>query len=869
MKEFLKRPSVWGTILSIAVIAITAFAYFYPDAQQGRTLLQHDIQQGAAIGQEITQYQQLTGEKSFWTNSIFSGMPAFQISPSYPSSSLFRWINAVYGLGLPAPSHLLAMMMIGMFILLMSMKFKWHLSLIGAIAWGFSSYFVIIIGAGPLWKFVTLAYVPPTIAGLVLIYHGRRWLGAGTAALFMMMQIASNHVQMTYYFSWVMAGFVIAYGIEAFRARRMRRWAVSTAVAAAAMALAIGANLPNLYNTYEYSRHTMRGQHSELTPVAETSDPSDRTDGLDRSYITSYSYETGETFSLLIPNINGGASARPLKGGMSPLTVADTDRGRELMRADRTGQMQLLPLFSQYFGGPEGTNGPVYVGAIILALAILGAAIVRGPLKWALVILTLLSVCLALGRNMMWLTDLFIDYIPLYSKFRAVESILVIAEFTLPLLAMLGLRQFLTADNPWQTYRKPLLWSFGSCTALCAVAILWPALFGTTVMGDGDAIMIARYINAGALPAEFDINHYPEVVNAAESIRTSMVASDALRSILFIGVALIALVGAATGKCSRPVALAVIAVAVTADLYTADKRYLSSDAFTSAKATTDAFIPSAADKIILTDTDPHFRVLNAPEFYSAAPAYFHKSIGGYHAAKLTRYQDMIERHLAYMARPEVGQMLKIRADSAMNATFAAESPENHRRIMADLNVLDMLNTKYVITDPAQPPIINRNALGNAWLISSIAYVDTPDDEMLALDSISPATTAVADRAFRPILGDAVAAPAPGDGIRLTDYAPNRLTYKARTAEGAIAVFSEIYFPWGWTATIDGEETSIARVDYLLRALRLPPGEHEVVMTFDPRSVHVTDAAAKASVAAIYLILILGIAFTVTSRKPQS
>ena len=373
-------------------------------------------------------------------------MPAFQISPSYPSSSLFRWINAVYGLGLPAPSHLLAMMMIGMFILLMSMKFKWHLSLIGAIAWGFSSYFVIIIGAGHIWKFVTLAYVPPTIAGLVLIYNGRRWLGAGTAALFMMMQIASNHVQMTYYFSWVMAGFVIAYGIEAFRARRMRRWAVSTAVAAAAMALAVGANLPNLYNTYEYSRHTMRGQHSELTPVAETSDPSDRTDGLDRSYITSYSYETGETFSLLIPNINGGASARPLKGGMSPLTVADTDRGRELMRADRTGQMQLLPLFSQYFGGPEGTNGPVYVGAIILALAILGAAIVRGPLKWALVILTILSICLALGRNMMWLTDLFIDYIPLYSKFRAVESILVIAEFTLPLLAMLGLRQFLTAS---------------------------------------------------------------------------------------------------------------------------------------------------------------------------------------------------------------------------------------------------------------------------------------------------------------------------------------------------------------------------------------------------------------------------------------
>ena len=596
MQSIISRyKSLFTFLAGIIVIAGIAFAFFYPDAAEGNQLRQHDMQQGAAIGQEAKAYAEATGEVSRWTNSLFSGMPNFQISPSYPSSRLFSWIGSVMSLGLPSPSSLLAMMMVGFFILLIVMKMRWYVALLGAIAYGFSSYFIIIIGAGHIWKFVTLAYIPPTIAGIILCYRGRYLAGGAMAAVFAMMQIASNHVQMTYYFSWVMAGFVIAYGIEAFRARRMRRWAVSTAVAAAAMALAVGANLPNLYNTYEYSRHTMRGQHSELTPVAETSDPSDRTDGLDRSYITSYSYETGETFSLLIPNINGGASARPLKGGMSPLTVADTDRGRELMRADRTGQMQLLPLFSQYFGGPEGTNGPVYVGAIILALAILGAAIVRGPLKWALVILTLLSVCLALGRNMMWLTDLFIDYIPLYSKFRAVESILVIAEFTLPLLAMLGLRQFLTADNPWQTYRKPLLWSFGSCTALCAVAILWPALFGTTVMGDGDAIMIARYINAGALPAEFDINHYPEVVNAAESIRTSMVASDALRSILFIGVALIALVGAATGKCSRPVALAVIAVAVTADLYTADKRYLSSDAFTSAKATTDAFIPSAAD----------------------------------------------------------------------------------------------------------------------------------------------------------------------------------------------------------------------------------------------------------------------------------
>lgn len=826
MKDFFKRPSVWGSLVSLAVIAIVAFAYFYPDASAGRVLNQPDMMQGMAIGQETKAYDEQTGHTSYWTNSLFGGMPTFQISPSYPSTRLFSWITTVYGLGLPAPSNLLAMMMIGMFILLMVMRCRWPLALIGAAAWAFSSYFVIIIGAGHIWKFVALSYVPPTIAGLVMIYRGRRLLGAGTAAVAMMMQIASNHVQMSYYFAWVMAGFVIAYGIEAWRSKQMRGWAVSTAVAAAAMMLAVGANLPNLYNTYEYSKQTIRGRHSELTPLQPQA-AGDATSGLDRSYITQYSYEPAETFTLLIPNV---------KGGTSSASVAATDAGKELMRSDRSGQMTLLQIFSQYFGGEEGTSGPVYVGAIIVALFLFGAIVVRGPLKWTLVVLTLLSVALSWGRHMMWFTDLFIDWVPMYNRFRTVESILVIAEFTMPLLAVLGLRElFATPKDGRRAMLKPLAWSFGICLALCLLGVVWPGVFGQAVMGAGDERMVSLYTDAGALPAGFSMMQFPEVINAVESIRLQMVSSDALRSLLFIGVAAIALFAFISRKISAPVTVAIVGVAVVADLYGADKRYLNTDSFSEPRPAGN-FTPTVADRAILADNDPHYRVLDVTQFSAATPSYFHKSIGGYHAAKLTRYQDLIERQII----PGLSS--------------------------GNLNAVNMLNTKYIITDPNAAPAVNDGALGNAWFVDRVTYVGSADDEMAALDSIDPATEAVADRQFAEVLGSTCAPTDSTDVIALTAYAPDRLTYRSRSASGGVAVFSEIYFPWGWTATVDGVPTPLARVDYVLRAMRLPAGEHEVVMTFDPRSIHVTDGVATASVALIYLLMLAGVAGGIVCRR---
>lgn len=854
-----KKKTLLSIVGCLLVIIAVSLAYFYPDAIQGNSLQQHDMAQGDAIGREVVDYQAAGGEKAWWTNSVFGGMPMFQIAPSYSSGYLIRWISKVYGLFLPHPADLLAMMMLGMFILLLAMKTKPWTALIGAVAWGLSSYFVIIIGAGHLWKFYTLTYVPPTIAGLVMIYNGRRLAGAALAALFMALQIANNHLQMTYYFAFVMAGFAIAYGVSALKAKRLRRWGVDTAILAGAMLLGVAANAPNLYHTYEYSKETMRGGHSELT-AADASNST--TSGLDRDYITAYSYGRTESLSLLIPNIVGGASALPERGQVRPTSLADTDEGKALMRRDP--QMTLLQIFSPYYGGAEGTQGPVYVGAIIFALFIFGALVVKGPVKWALVALTLLSVLLALGRNLQWLTDIFIDYVPMYSKFRAVESILVIAEFTMPLLAILGLREFLNAADR-KTMLKPLAISCGACALICLAGIAAPGLFGSNILGERDQMTIAQYVNAGALPADFNIEQYPAVLQAVESMRSSILSSDAIRSLVFIALAFIALWMLARKSIKPGAALAVVGIAIGLDLFTADKRYLNSAAFVPSGPTTRADAPTPADRAILNDHDLSYRVLDVPRFYTNDAARFHKTIGGYHAAKLSRYQDMIDRHLAYVARPEIEQLLSLRTDSAARALY---SPDDMAWLDSHLNVLDMLNTRYVITDLASTePLRNPGALGNAWFIDNISYVSGADAEMAALDTLQPRRHAVADVRFEHLLGASSPA-APTDTIALTAYAPDRLVYSTRSARGGVAVFSEIYFPWGWTATIDGDDAEIGRVDYLLRALKVPAGDHEIIMEFRPRSIALTNGVAYAAIGLIYLLLIGGAASALMRRKAK-
>lgn len=772
-------------------------------------------------------------------------MPTFQISPSYPSNALFNWINGAMGLWLPNPADWLMMMMVGFFILLLAMRCRWYVALIGAIAYGFSSYFIIIIGAGHIWKFITLAYIPPTIAGIILCYRGRYLTGGALAGLMAMMQISANHPQMTYYFIFVIIGIVIACLTSAIKEKKIRQWLTATGVLAVAAILAVGANLPSLYNTYEYSKETMRGGHSELTPLPGEQSNTTAT-GLDRNYITQYSYETSESFSLLIPNIKGGATSRFVGGGGEYLSLSKLPEAEEMIKSGALSRDEAMYLdwIPQYFGGPEGTSGPVYVGALIVALFILGCVIVKGPLKWVLLVLTIFSILLALGRNFMILTDFMIDYIPMYSKFRTVESILVIAEFTMPLLAALALQKLLErpVDEAWNRYRRPMLWSFGAVLVICLAGIAAPGVFGSGVTSadrETDA-RIAEGLSAQAQQGGFDATQIlqvltienPRIYNAVEQLRFSMVRSDSLRSFIVVALGLGFLLLYFRRRLSTPVMLGAVGLIICGDLYMVNKRYLNTHSFVPRRyVSTERFAPSAADRVILTDTAMNYRVLNIPQFSAAAPSYHHKAIGGYHAAKLTRYQDLIDR-----------QLLK-------------NNPE----------VLNMLNTRYVITNDNAAPELNPDAMGNAWFVDAIEYVDGPDAEMAALDSLAVGVRAVADNKFKTILGQSRPKTA-GDTIFETTYAPDRLTYHANTRNGGVAVFSEIYFPWGWDVTIDGQPAELGRVNYVLRALAIPAGSHTIEMVFDPKSLHTTTNIAYASIILIYIGCGCAIAFALYRHR---
>lgn len=845
MQSFFSRyKSVITFLAGIVIIAGIAFAFFYPDAAEGNQLRQHDMQQGIAIGQEAKAYAEKTGEVSRWTNSLFSGMPNFQISPSYPSNRLFNWIGTVMSLGLPSPSSLIAMMMVGFFILLIVMKMRWYIALLGAIAYGFSSYFIIIIGAGHIWKFVTLAYIPPTIAGILLCYRGRYLAGGALAAVFAMMQIASNHVQMTYYFLFVILGVIIATLVTALCTKTMRRWGIATGVLAVAAVLAVTANSPSLYLTYEYSKETMRGRHSELTQPSF--DASNSTAGLDKDYITQYSYQPSETFSLLIPNIKGGASARPEQGRMTVMGLSDLPDAKEMVAQGKIDSMQeqYLSYMSQYFGDPEGTNGPVYVGALIFALFLLGCMIVRGPMKWALLILTVFSILLAWGRHAMIFTDIMLSIVPMYSKFRTVESILVIAEFTMPLLAAMALQQLVTDRDKLDSYRRPIFWSFGITLAICAIAFIAPSMFGSIITENDrniDSMITAQLSQQGydaATVRQFSLQN-PAIYSAVESLRYGLISTDAIRSFVIAGLGFVFIMLYMRRRLSAALSMTALAVIVLADLYSVNKRYVSHDSFVPKQLTAGTpIVMTPADKSILQDTSMNYRVMDIPRFYSADPSYYHKMIGGYHAAKLTRYQDLIDRHLANFTR----------------------GTEND----ADWNVLNMLNARYIVDMQGQP-LRNPEALGNAWFVDRVSYVGSPDEEMATLSVINPASAAVADRKFETALG-ASSPKTPGDTIVETSYAPNRLTYRANTASGGVAVFSEVYFPWGWKATVDGQEVPLSRVNYVLRALPVPAGQHEIVMTFDPQSLHTTGSAATVSIILIYLAAIGAIVMAIRNCR---
>lgn len=826
--QWLKERRTWGSLLCVAAMAVIAFVYFYPDAMQGNELRQYDTLQGEAVGHETTVYKELTGETPRWTNSLFSGMPTFQISPSYESGRWFGWINKVMGLGLPYPADALAMMMIGFFILMLVMGVSLPVAFIGSVAYGFSTYFIILIGAGHMWKFYTLAYIPPTIAGIILCYRGKYLYGGALTALFAMMQLSRNHVQMTYYFLFVCLGFAVAYLVTAVKEHRWGKWIKATSVIALAGVLGGLANLPNLYNTYEYSKETMRGKHSLLTNAGDTSDASQ---GLDRDYITQYSYTPSETWTLLIPNVKGGASVKPEKGSSNVKSLYAMPQMQEMVRKGEIDSRLAwyLQYVTQYFGAPEGTNGPVYIGALIFALFLTGCFIVRGPVKWTLLILTLFSILLSWGRYFMAFTDFMIDYVPMYSKFRTVESILVIAEFTMPLLAVVALQKIFSTEDAWKRFGKPIIISFGFTLIVCLMGIVCPSIFGNA---------IPDFEQEGALG---QLLAYPEFSSAVEQMRYSLVESDSLRSFVIVAIGAVVIFLYCKKQMGTKLALVLLAAVVVGDLYTVNRRYLDHDSFAKRSLFAGENFPlSQTDRLILADTAMNYRVMNLPQFWQPGPSYHHKTIGGYHAAKLTRYQDLIDRHLSHFI-------------------------DGRGVDPADMQVLNMLNAKYIVTDSAV--IANPEAFGNAWFVNNIHYVKGADSEMGALSTVDLSSSAVADREFEAVLGKPSSV-MPSDTIYETGYAPDCLTYHYESANGGVAVFSEVYFPWGWSAEVDGEKVPVSRVNYLLRAVRVPKGSHNIVMRFDPQSSKVTDGVAKGAVSLIYLLLIVSLVVAFTGKKAE-
>lgn len=835
-------------LIAVIIFAIISFAYFMPATLDGRVLTGSDHSGGGGSGREVTEYSKKTGEVTRWTNTIFSGMPTYQMSPSYNSTKALTFVEQLYRLHLPGFVWIVFIYLLGFYILLRAFNFKVWMAVLGAIIWAFSSYFFIIITAGHIWKAVTLAYIPPTIAGLVLCYKKKLIAGGIITALFTGLQIHANHPQMSYYFLFVMLFIAIAYLAKAIKNKELPAYLKSTCVIIIAGILGVCMNLSNLYHTYEYSKETMRGK-SELVKKISTEQASNQTSGLDRDYITQWSYGVSETWSLLVPNVKGGASSTPL--------AANPD-------AQKLANNNYIPIYQQigqYWGEQPGTSGPVYVGAFVLMLFFLGSIIVKGPIKWALVAGTVFSIVLSWGKNFMGPTDFFIDYIPMYSKFRAVSSILVIAEFTIPLLAMFGIRKFIetiSADGfkSNKAEQAKILRAFGISFALTGgVALLFaimPTVFFSSFVSTNEQSMLQNAANAGYIPAD----QLGAIFANMSEMRQAIFTADSWRSFWVVALGAAALVLFMMRKISSKILVAIVSVICLVDMWGINKRYLNDSMFVMPSERKDNIQPSQADLEIMKDKSLDYRVLNLTTntFNENETATFHNSIGGYHAAKLRRYQELIDEHIQY-------EMQKVsQAIPQVNGDLTAVNGDSLTP------VLNMLNTKYYIVGlqgGQKLPIINPHANGNAWFVNDVKYAKNANEEIDALHHINTKTTAVVDEQFKAIVGEASTDTAAT--ITLVAYEPNKLTYETDAKKDGVAVLSEIYYP-GWTATIDGNNTEITRANYVLRCIKVPAGKHTIVVEFNPQTVNTTETIAYGALALLLIGIITDIILRLKKKE---
>jgi hypothetical protein len=814
---------VFGVIILFVFLAL---AYFAPAVFEGRELFQQDVAGASGNASDVYRHMESSGEFSYWTNSLFGGMPMYQIAPSYPSVGIIRGIQDVLTLQwpfclLPGYSWLLFAMLGGFYLFMRALRVDRIPSVLGAIMWTFSSYFIILITAGHIWKLMTLAFIPPTIAGIIHSYRGRYLLGGAMTALFAALQILSNHVQMSYYFAFLIVFIILGYFVEAVREKKFRPFIFASLVTLFSGLIALGINSSNLYHTYEYGLETTRGG-SELTPLPSADGQKQveaNAKGLDKEYITAWSYGKAETFTLLVPNLYGGASEYL---GNDP----------EAIESVPAEFKEIIGGMNHYWGDQPFTAGPVYVGAFVLFLFVLGVMKVQGPLKWALLGGTIFSIALAWGHNMMWLSDLFIDHVPLYNKFRTVSSILVVAEFTIPALAVLALVQFVREPKAFLEDKVALYVSLGLTLLPCLVLWLIPQSV-LALMSGQEQEMFRQAMGRSQLPVT-------AIMASLKEVRAGIVSADALRSAVIIVLSLVPCFLYAQGKLKKVPLFALLGLITLVDLWLVDKRYLHDDLFIPKESVEAQARPvTAVDKAIAQDTDPHYRVMNLAvnSFNDATTSANHRSVGGYHAAKLRRYQDLIERQLAQ------------------------QNPE----------VYNMLDTRYFIfADKDRGLMYQRNpdAFGPAWFVDDIHWVASADEEMAGLDSTALRQTALVDKRFSSELQgykaatnslastDSLSAPSGQASVKLLTYTPSMAKYQVTTDEPRLLVFSEIYYPHGWHLTLDGKkELPIVRANYVLRAAYIPQGTHELTMTFDPASIHRTELIAEISTGLLVLLLV--------------
>ncbi|TGE26296.1 YfhO family protein [Hymenobacter metallicola] len=826
-------------LLAIVFFFVLAAVYFSPILFDGKTLAQHDVVQFNGGAHEAQLYREATGKEALWTNSMFSGMPTYLISTRFPGD-LSIYLHQIFTLHLPAVVANLFLALLCGYVLFVALGVRPLLAAVGAIALGFTSYNLIILAAGHNTKSLALAYAPLVLGGLLVTFRRNRWLGAALFALGLTMNVRSNHLQITYYLLLLVLVFGVIELIGALREKRLGDFFGRTALLAAAAVLAVGVSFGRLYVTAEYGKYSIRGK-SELTtpaPSATAQAPAAGEDGvgngLDRDYAFGWSYGVGETITLLIPNYYGGASAGSLSENS---TTGKALAGIGIPPVQLREYLQQLPL---YWGDQPSTSGPVYIGAVVCFLFILGLFVAERRTRTWLLVGTILSILLAWGKNFETFNYLMFDYFPGYNKFRSVSMALIIAQLAMPLLAILALARILrpqpavapvagasthpslaalsgqpVASPETAELKRKLLYAVGITAGICVLAYL--------------AGLGADF--ASPIDAQLQQQGFP--LDALRADRASLMHTDVLRTLVFVLLTGGVLYFYLQRKLSVTMAALLVGALTLVDLWGVDKRYLNDNNF-QRETIAQQFVPTAADQQILQDKDLSYRVLNLQNpFNEANTSYFHKSIGGYHGAKLRRYQDLIERQI-----------------SANNT-----------------QVLAMLNTRYIITgDPKQPVQRNPGALGNAWFVSEVQKVQNPDQEIAALTNLNVATTAVIDASKFPL--EKTTYNAAGSTIALTAYSPDALTYRATAVQDGFVVFSEIYYQDGWNAYIDGKLVPHQRVNYVLRALPVPAGTHTIDFKFEPKEYAIGNTVSLVS-SVLLILALLGTILYSLKRKPTT